>query len=229
MEEVTYTISQAAKIVGVETYVLRFWEEELLLDIGRNAKGYRAYTKENIVLLKKIKELKKDYQLKDIRHMLLDKDQKIDRFLEIMDRVVSETLEVRKSPENRFRKIDMAIRSRQQARKMAAELENTRQSKAGATAENTRQSQAGATAENTRQSKAALTAENTKQSKAELTTENTRQSKAVSAAESTLQSKTIPAVENIQKQKLVAAAKGNRHKKLRKRSQTVKMDSYTIS
>ena len=33
MGEVTYTISQAAKIVGVETYVLRFWEEELLLDI----------------------------------------------------------------------------------------------------------------------------------------------------------------------------------------------------
>ncbi len=119
-EEVTYTISQAAKILGVETYVLRFWEEELLLDIGRNAKGYRAYTKENIQLLQRIKELKKTCQLKDIRTMLLDKDQKKEQFLEIMDRIVVQTLEERKSPENRYKKIDMAIRSRQKARKMVA-------------------------------------------------------------------------------------------------------------
>lgn len=120
MEETTYTISQAAKIVGVETHVLRFWEDELLLDIGRDAKGYRAYTNENIALLKKVKELKKEYQLKDIRHMLLDKDQKKEQFLELMDRIVTKTLEERNSPENRFKKIDQAIRSRQQVRKEAA-------------------------------------------------------------------------------------------------------------
>lgn len=120
MEETTYTISQAAKIVGVETHVLRFWEDELLLDIGRDAKGYRAYTNENITLLKKVKELKKEYQLKDIRHMLLDKDQKRERFLELMDRIVTKTLEERDSPENRFKKIDQAIRTRQQVRKEAA-------------------------------------------------------------------------------------------------------------
>lgn len=119
-EEVTYTISQAAKLVGVESYVLRFWEEELLLDIGRNAKGYRAYTKENIALLLRIKELKKDYQLKDIRHMLLDKDKKKEEFLEILNRLVGTLSEQRRSPENRFRNIDKAIRSRQKARKMVA-------------------------------------------------------------------------------------------------------------
>ena len=119
-EEVTYTISQAAKLVGVESYVLRFWEEELLLDIGRNAKGYRAYTKENIALLQKVKELKKDYQLKDIRHMLLDKDKKKEEFLEIMERLVEQVIKEKKSPESRFRSIDRAIRSRQQARKMVA-------------------------------------------------------------------------------------------------------------
>ena len=123
-EETTYTISQAAKILGVEPYVLRFWEEELLLDIGRNSKGYRAYTKDNIALLHKIKELKKTHQLKDIRTMLLDKDQKQEQFLEIMDRIVTQTLEERKSPENRYRKIDRAIRSRQKARKMVAAAEN---------------------------------------------------------------------------------------------------------
>lgn len=120
MEETTYTISQAAKIVGVEPYVLRFWEDELLLDIGRNAKGYRAYTDENIALLKRVKELKKEYQLKDIRHMLVDKDQKMEQFLELMDRIVTKTLEERNSPESRFKKIDQAIRSRQQVRKEAA-------------------------------------------------------------------------------------------------------------
>lgn len=120
MEETTYTISQAAKIVGVETYVLRFWEDELLLDIGRNEKGYRAYTNENINLLKKVKELKKEYQLKDIRHMLLNKDHKKEQFLELMDRIVIQTLKERNSPENRYKKIDQAIRSRQQVRKEVA-------------------------------------------------------------------------------------------------------------
>lgn len=124
MEEVTYTISQAARLLGVETYVLRFWEEELLLDIGRNTKGYRAYTKENIALLQRIKELKKTHQLKDIRAMLLNKDQKQEQFLEIMDRIVTQTLEERKSPESRYKKIDLAIRSRQQARKMVAAAKN---------------------------------------------------------------------------------------------------------
>lgn len=124
MEEVTYTISQAARLLGVETYVLRFWEEELLLDIGRNTKGYRAYTKENIALLQRIKELKKTHQLKDIRAMLLNKDQKQEQFLEIMDRIVTQTLEERKSPESRYKKIDLAIRSRQQARKMVAAAQN---------------------------------------------------------------------------------------------------------
>jgi len=123
MEEVTYTISQAAKIVGVESYVLRFWEEELLLEIGRNEKGYRAYTNENITMLQKIKELRKSHQLKDIRNMLLDKDHKQEQFLEIMERLVSQTLEERKSPEHRYKKLDMAIRSKQVARKQVAAAE----------------------------------------------------------------------------------------------------------
>ena len=69
MSEVTYTISQAAKVLKVEAHVLRFWEEELELKIGRNAKGYRVYTEENIETMQKIKELKKDHALKDIRDM----------------------------------------------------------------------------------------------------------------------------------------------------------------
>ena len=120
MGEVTYTISQAAKLLEVESHVLRFWEEELLLDIGRNAKGYRVYTKENIETMKKIKELKKTHALKDIRSILVGKEECDSQFFEIMEKVIGKTLEERKSPEGRFKAIDQAIRSRQQAGKMVA-------------------------------------------------------------------------------------------------------------
>lgn len=120
MGEVTYTISQAAKLLEVESHVLRFWEEELLLDIGRNAKGYRVYTKENIDTMQKIKELKKNHALKDIRSMLCEKDERELEFYAIMEKVIGKTLEERNSPEGRFKAIDQAIRSRQQAGKMVA-------------------------------------------------------------------------------------------------------------
>ena len=68
MEKVRYMISDAANIVNVESHVLRYWEEELELDIPRNEMGHRYYTKENIKEFQKIKELKEQgYQLKAIR------------------------------------------------------------------------------------------------------------------------------------------------------------------
>ena len=48
MEKVRYMISDAAGLVNVEAHVLRYWEEELELDIPRNELGHRYYTKENI-------------------------------------------------------------------------------------------------------------------------------------------------------------------------------------
>ena len=71
MENVRYMISDAASMAGVETHVLRYWEEELDLTIPRNEMGHRYYTKENIQEFKKIKELKeKGYQLKAIKTIL---------------------------------------------------------------------------------------------------------------------------------------------------------------
>lgn len=68
MEKVRYMISDAANIVNVESHVLRYWEEELELDIPRNEMGHRYYTKENIQEFQRIKELKEQgYQLKAIR------------------------------------------------------------------------------------------------------------------------------------------------------------------
>ena len=61
-------ISDAANIVHVESHVLRYWEDELELNIPRNEMGHRYYTKENIAEFQRIKELKEQgYQLKAIR------------------------------------------------------------------------------------------------------------------------------------------------------------------
>ena len=50
MDDVHYMISEAAKHVGVESHVLRYWEEELDLPIGRTEMGHRHYTEEDIQL-----------------------------------------------------------------------------------------------------------------------------------------------------------------------------------
>ena len=48
MDKLRYMISDAAGLVNVEAHVLRYWEEELELEIPRNEMGHRYYTKENI-------------------------------------------------------------------------------------------------------------------------------------------------------------------------------------
>ncbi|MBQ8856605.1 MAG: MerR family transcriptional regulator [Lachnospiraceae bacterium] len=68
MDQVRYMISDAAKLVEVESHVLRYWEEELELPIARNEMGHRYYTQDDIQLLKHIKILKeRGYQLKAIK------------------------------------------------------------------------------------------------------------------------------------------------------------------
>ncbi len=71
VEKVRYMISDAAQIAGVESHVLRYWEDELELTVPRNELGHRYYTRENIQQFQKIKELKEQgYQLKAIRMIL---------------------------------------------------------------------------------------------------------------------------------------------------------------
>lgn len=71
MSETHYLISDASKKVDVESHVLRYWEEELEMDIPRNEMGHRYYTDFQIRLFKQIKELKeKGYQLKAIKAAL---------------------------------------------------------------------------------------------------------------------------------------------------------------
>ena len=71
MSETRYMISDASKKVNVEAHVLRYWEEELNLEIPRNEMGHRYYTEAHIRTFKQIKELKENgYQLKAIKMIL---------------------------------------------------------------------------------------------------------------------------------------------------------------
>ena len=63
MGDVHYMISETAKRVSVETHVLRYWEEELDLPIGRTEMGHRYYTEDDIQLFCCIKELKEQGML----------------------------------------------------------------------------------------------------------------------------------------------------------------------
>lgn len=88
MNETRYLISETAKITQVEPHVLRYWEEELGLAIGRNEMGHRYYTEKDIHTFLSIKELKKKgMQLRAIRTIIQqeNQDMKNDRMEENSD------------------------------------------------------------------------------------------------------------------------------------------------
>lgn len=71
MGEVRFMISEAAKQVDVESHVLRYWEEELGLKIGRTEMGHRYYTDDDIQLFRCIKKLKDEgMMLKDLKAII---------------------------------------------------------------------------------------------------------------------------------------------------------------
>ncbi len=72
-----YMIREAAKQVGVEPPVLRYWEKELSLEIPKNEMGHRYYTMQEITLLRQVKYLKdQGFHLKSVR-MLKNKVPKV--------------------------------------------------------------------------------------------------------------------------------------------------------
>lgn len=53
-----YRIGEAARLLGVKTYVLRFWEGEFdEIDPIRTESGQRLYTEENLEVIREIKRL----------------------------------------------------------------------------------------------------------------------------------------------------------------------------
>lgn len=58
MEEKTYRIGEAAELLNLKTYVLRFWETEFpQLDPLRTEKGQRLYSERDIAVLRRIRHL----------------------------------------------------------------------------------------------------------------------------------------------------------------------------
>lgn len=110
MDSKRYMISDAAKMVDVESHVLRYWEDELELPIGRNEMGHRCYTEDNIQMFHHIKDLKEQgFQLKAIKVLLPEMEQgnvppaivrepeppvsdKMEQFQMILGKVVSQAL-----------------------------------------------------------------------------------------------------------------------------------------
>ena len=71
MGEVRFMISEAAKQVHVESHVLRYWEEELNLKIGRTEMGHRYYTEDDIQLFLCIRKLKNEGMLlRDLKPLI---------------------------------------------------------------------------------------------------------------------------------------------------------------
>ena len=57
-EKLFYKIGEAGKLIGVESYVLRYWESEFpFLSPRKSKSGQRVYTKKDIDLLLLIKRL----------------------------------------------------------------------------------------------------------------------------------------------------------------------------
>lgn len=78
-EQACYTIEQVAQRTGMTKRTLRYYEEMgLLPPTGRTEGNYRRYSDEDILLLKRIKELRDllGFSLTDIRTLLAAEDER---------------------------------------------------------------------------------------------------------------------------------------------------------
>ena len=110
MDQVRYMISDAAKLVEVESHVLRYWEEELELPIARNEMGHRYYTEDDIQLLKHIKKLKeRGYQLKAIKMDISENGELIPREETLLQELPREKTEVLNSNAEKMQQFQNAL------------------------------------------------------------------------------------------------------------------------
>lgn len=72
-EKLFYKIGEVSRIVGVESYVLRYWETEFpFLEPRKSKSGQRVYTKKDIDLILQIKKLlyEEKYTIDGVRRKL---------------------------------------------------------------------------------------------------------------------------------------------------------------
>lgn len=71
--EKRYIISDASEKTGLEAHVLRYWEEELGINIPRNEMGHRYYLDKHIELFRQVKALKEQgISLKAIKNIVTE-------------------------------------------------------------------------------------------------------------------------------------------------------------
>lgn len=92
MGERHYTIAEIAKKVNVEPHLLRYWEDELALDIPRNERGLRYYRRQELMLFRAIQNLRtKGFRMGAIKMVLQDiyrvEDLPAEKLLELRDRI----------------------------------------------------------------------------------------------------------------------------------------------
>lgn len=106
-------IKEAAKMLGVETHVLRYWEEELGLVIKRNSMGHRYYDERDIKMFKGVMELKeRGMSLKDIRIKILQKKRSSDVEESDVDDVAEEeqkSLEEKQATSDDYKVVDFKV------------------------------------------------------------------------------------------------------------------------
>lgn len=69
MEKI-YQVSEAAEALETEVYTLRYWENQLGLEVPRNAAGHRYYEETQIVMFRNVKRLKEaGFGLRQIKAM----------------------------------------------------------------------------------------------------------------------------------------------------------------
>ena len=147
MQKTIYSVSEAVRFLDIQSHVLRYWEEELRLPIGRNEMGHRYYTRWDIQIFMSIRELKKKgYALKEIGELktlfyiiLVDEKNPEHResakkkkerkkstppvsreFMEIISKLVANRIQEKNSEEERYKRLDERIRICQQSRREAA-------------------------------------------------------------------------------------------------------------
>lgn len=92
--ETQYKIGQAAKLLELESYVLRFWESEFpQLEPIRTSTGQRLYTERHIQLLRRIKFLlyEEGMTIEGARRRLQDTN----RYTDVLDEVTAEVRALR--------------------------------------------------------------------------------------------------------------------------------------
>jgi DNA-binding transcriptional MerR regulator len=106
MAQARYQISEAARLLHVESHVLRYWEEELGIEIPRNEMGHREYTKRHIQMFRKILDMKEEgFQLRAIRAALkkdLEEIKKIEEEHSLIVKEEEKTETTEYSKEERF-------------------------------------------------------------------------------------------------------------------------------